>query len=142
MTTKTTKITGIAIISFVIATLIHEIGHLIAAKILGFNATLSTLGFAKASVIVSGAMNPTELTIIASAGSFMLIITGIVLILSGFRIVGLVFVARSWFDMIPINGLDGHLIADASGYTIAISLLIIEIIIVSITIWVTLKSTK
>lgn len=137
---KYIKTALIILFSWGIATIIHELGHIIIARCFGFVATIESIGFNAASVIIHGVMTPFELTAIATAGSAFLILIGAILIVLKIQTIGIVFVFRSWIDMIPINGSDGFLIADSSGYLIAVVLLLIEIMVCSVILFYTRKS--
>lgn len=137
---KYIKTALIILFSWGIATVTHELGHIIIAKCFGFVATLNHLSYSTASVIIHGVMTPFESTVIATAGSAFLILIGAILIVLKIQTVGIVFVLRSWIDMIPINGSDGFLIADSSGLTVAVGLLLIEVMICSVILFYTRKS--
>jgi hypothetical protein len=136
------RIMIISLIAWGIATPTHEFGHLLAAWSLGFTATLETLGYNAGSVVVFGVMTPFETVAIATAGSTFLILTGAILIVLKIQTIGIVFVLRSWIDMIPIGTKDGGIIADSSGLTVAIGLLLIEVVIVGLILWFVFRSTK
>lgn len=123
-----------------IATITHEFGHILVARCFGFAATLHTLNYNTASVMIHGVMTPFETTVIATGGSTILILLGAILIALHLKTIGLVFVLRSWIDMIPIGAKDGSIIAESSGLAVAIVLLVIEVMICGVIIYYTRRS--
>jgi len=116
-----------------IGTLLHECSHLAGAYALGVPATLGTCTLSTGSVILYGGMTDAQTTIIALAGSIGLVIAGVALLrLSrnpALRMIGIVFLARAWVDVLPLTGYDGGLIAGSAGYVIAMIILIAEVLI-------------
>jgi len=139
---KYIKTALIILFAWGIATIAHEFGHIIMARCFGFVATLHTLSYSTGSVVIHGVMTPFELVAIATAGSAFLILTGTILIVLKIQTIGIVFVLRSWTDMIPIGAKDGSIIADSSGLIVATVLLLIEIMIVGLILWYVFRSTK
>ena len=117
-----------------VATLIHECCHLAAAHSLGLEASLGALTLTTGSVFVYGDMTSTQTAIIALAGSLGLVIAGVLMVrLSGsppvLKMIGIIFLCRAFVDAIPINDMDGALIAGSIGYLAAWALVIIEVLI-------------
>lgn len=114
------------------STLLHELCHLMTARSLGIAATPGRCTLSTGSVIIYAPMTPLETAIVAIAGSLGLVLAGI--LLTGHhhmyvRMIGIVFLARAWIDVLPICGWDGGRIAGSVGYGTAVAIVIIEILI-------------
>jgi len=114
------------------STLLHECGHLVAARSLGLQATLGGLTLTTGSVFISGNMTATETALVAVAGSIGLIVIG--WILTGaqsqyVRMIGIMFLCRAWIDVLPICDTDGAWIASSAGYAVAATIVIAEVLI-------------
>ena len=116
-----------------LGTLVHEGGHLLAARALNLPATLGQCTLTTGSVFVHGSMTDAQTTIIALAGSLGLVIAGVLLVrLSrdpALRMIGVVFLCRAWADALPITGFDGGIIAGSAGYGLAVLIVVAEVVI-------------
>ena len=126
------------------ATLLHECCHLAAARSLGLPASLGKITFTTGSVFVSGDMTNIETALVAVAGSIGLITAGVMLVrLSSnpaARMVGIIFLSRAWIDALPLCDLDGAIMAEGTGWLIAWTVVIAEILICGGMIWYTLNN--
>lgn len=134
MNLKTTLLGAtMLLIGWGLGTLLHEGCHLLAAGTLGIPATLGPCTLTTGYVTLYGGMTDTQTAIIALAGSFGLVIAGVVLVrLSSnpaLRMIGVVFLVRAWVDMVPIAGRDGGLLAGSVGYLVAWIIVITEVLI-------------
>lgn len=115
------------------ATILHECFHMIVAMSLGLDVSMGELTITTGSMFVIGDMTPAQTVLVAIAGSLGLTIVGVLLVKlsndSVVRMIGIVFLCRSWVDCVPIAGLDGAHIAESVGYVVAYSIVIIEVLV-------------
>jgi hypothetical protein len=121
------------------ATLLHECCHLAAARSLGLPASLGKITLTTGSVFVHGDMTNIETALVAVAGSIGLITAGVLLVrLSSnpaARMVGVIFLSRAWIDALPLFDLDGAIMEESTGWLIAWTVVIAEILICGGMIW-------
>ena len=115
------------------STMLHECGHLAVAHAFGYDTSLGPLTLTTGSVFVHGELTDMQTALIAVAGSLALIIVGVALVrLSAnpaLRMVGIVFLCRSWVDMLPFVGFDGGILAGSTGYVIAMIIVVFEVLL-------------
>ena len=135
MTKFNTALMGavLLLIGWGVGTLLHECCHLIGAYACGIPATLGTCTLSTGYVICEGSMTSAQTAIIALAGSLGLVIAGVLMVwLSGIpevRMIGIIFLARAWIDVLPLAGYDGGLIVGSAGYVIAGVIVIAEVLV-------------
>jgi len=116
-----------------VGTILHECGHLAGAYAFGLPATLGPITVSTGSVFVQGSMTGTQTAIVAIAGSLYLMIVGVLMVrLSSnpmVRMIGIVFLCRSWVDALPIGDLDGGILAGSVGYGIAMLIVVFEVLV-------------
>ena len=116
-----------------VGTLLHECGHFAVAQSLGLPASFGTLTLTTGSIFVHGELTDAQTALIAVAGSLTLIIIGVALVrLSSspaLRMIGIVFLCRSWVDALPLCDLDGGILAGCVGYGIAMLIVIVEVLV-------------
>ncbi len=121
------------LIGWSVGTLLHECGHMLVARSLGLSASFGTLTLTTGSVFVHADLTDAQTALIAVAGSLALIIAGVVMVRfsanPALRMIGIVFLCRAWIDVLPICGFDGGLIAGSAGYSIAIFIVIVEVVV-------------
>lgn len=133
------------LVGWALGTLVHEGGHIVAARSLGHPVSLGEISLGTGSVFVHGAMTDTQTALVAVAGSVVLIGVGVALTrLSGSpatRMIGVVFLCRAWVDVLPIRDLDGAFVAQGAGWTVAWLVVVVEVLVCGGVIYSELKGS-